>query len=485
MRLVKSYLPAVVFFLAILVPGVSCLYSPALKPYLLTRIKGGDASALEEEVRRTNPVWRESLRLYSTTLYRLGISSNPNAARVGVDGWVFLGNQHNDNFDQAIRKLVVSDADASAWGEILDDQRAWLKSKGIPIIFVFAPMKANIYPEKLPKWARAVREGKESSLDVFKRHTGDELLDLRPALSREKSTGLTYSMLNSHWSSYGAYVAWQDVARRLQQDLPGFRAFGTSPVSKIYQTTYGNEFDAMVNIHVDNVWDVPALTEAQPDIEVMQSDGTWAKRQGDPETDVLDLPRHTRNPAAQNNLKALVLRDSMGNSLSPYIQASFKETFQEHHHFFPGHTLNLPALVEAKKPDVVMYIMTERFSPQPLGNLFYWRSEKAYREARAAPIPMNVSAKASQGGGKYALGEIEAEVPGVVRLQLLASGDTSLRLSYSDKSGRHDAYESVTRGYNELYFALPARAGNPSIEVATVADAVTLDMQRAEIKPAR
>ncbi|OXC77917.1 alginate O-acetyltransferase AlgX-related protein [Caballeronia sordidicola] len=484
MRSIRQYLPAGLFFAALLMPALSCLYSPALKPFLLTRLHGGDTSTLEEEVRRTNPLWTGALQLYSTTLYRFGISSNPNAARIGLDGWVFLGNEHNENFAQAIRQRVISNDDASHWGEVLDDQRAWLKSQGIPSVFVFAPMKANIYPEKLPRWAQVMRYGKPSIFDMLQRHTGDELLDLRHALIQNKQYGLTYSMLNSHWSDYGAYSAWQVVAKRLEKDISGFKAYGTGPVVKINRTTYGNEFDAMVNIHVDNAWDVYSLAQPQPDIEMQQADGTWSSLHGDPATDVLDLPRHTRNPSATNNLKALVLRDSMGNSLSPFLQGSFKETFQEHHHFFPGYSLNLPQLIETKKPDVVIYVMTERFDIEPLGNLYYWRSERNYRESKADILPLKVTA----GGSRVSLDTAFVlndgiTKGGVLHLRLRSKSDTYVHLAYGAERARNEFYETVTRGWNDLYFELPARPGNGVIDL-TSPDGNVAEIQQADFKPA-
>lgn len=95
-------------------------------------MRGGDVTGLEEQVRRSNPVWNGALDMYSTTLYRLGISSNPHAARIGQDGWVFLGNMHNENFDQAVRAREISDGEAQQWAEVLDSQRHWLESRNIP-----------------------------------------------------------------------------------------------------------------------------------------------------------------------------------------------------------------------------------------------------------------------------------------------------------------------------------------------------------------
>jgi hypothetical protein len=484
MRTIKRYLPATLFFLATLAPALSCLYSPALKPYLETRLKGGDASALEETVRRTNPLWTTALDIYSTTLYRLGISSNLNAARVGLDGWTFLGNEHNENFDQATRKRVISDDEARQWAETLDDQRAWLKTKGIPLLFVVGPMKASVYPEKLPHWAQAARVGKPSAIDQFTRFSGDELLDVRPGLIREKATALTYSKLNSHWTDYGAYIAWQDVAKRLQRELPGFQAYGIAPVTRINHVNYGNEFDAMVNIHVPNAWDVPSLAEPTPVIEAQNAQGAWVSLGGNPQTDVLDLPRHTRNPSANNHLKALVLRDSMGNSLSPFLQGAFAETFQEHHHFFPGSTLNLPGLVEKYKPDVVIYVMTERFSIAPLGNLFYWRSEKGYREASVGASPLMVrgtSGSAAASSGRFELTDRNPMEPAVVHLRLNSKFDGAIRLAYGQGAGVKEFYESITAGANDLYFSLPSRPGNASINVATL-DAKPFAIVQADSK---
>jgi hypothetical protein len=485
MRALNRYFPALAFFAATLIPAVSCLYSPALSSYLHAYVRGGDVTGLEEQVRRSNPVWNGALDMYSTTLYRLGISSNPHAARIGQDGWVFLGNMHNENFDQAVRAREISDGEAQQWAEVLDSQRHWLESRNIPLLFVLAPMKANIYPEKLPRWAQAMREGKPSALDQFKKYAGDELLDVRGALIEAKASGLSYSKLNSHWTGYGAYAAWQPIARRLETELPGFHAYGTKPYTAISHVAYGNEFDGMVNIHVPNQWDEVSLSEPTPSIDMLAADGNWVSLNGNPQTDVLDLPRHTRNQSAPNKLRALVLRDSMGNSLSPYLQASFREVIQEHHHFYPGHTLNLPALIEKYRPDVVIYVMTERFSIAPLGNLYYWRGEEAFRKAAGAGDPMRVVRALGTLGEPAVLSldgpHSSGSRTGVVRLRLNSAADGAVRLTTRDATQSREYFESVTRGANDLYFFLSESELKGSIDVVPVGTD-SIQIETSEIK---
>ena len=162
-------------------------------------------------------------------------------------------------------------------------------------------------------------------------------------------------------------MAWQDLAAKLQHDRPSFKPFGLADASGVQEYDGHNEYLGMVNIRAHNKWAKPILKTPSPITEKQAASGEWTKMAAGELTGLLDLPRTTQTLESPNDMTALVLRDSMGDGLSSYIQASFKRVIQTQHHANNGLSkVDLMRLTETNKPDVVIFILTERYLAFPL-----------------------------------------------------------------------------------------------------------------------
>jgi len=140
------------------------------------------------------------------------------------------------------RGLVPLDAPAvGAWVRELERRRAWLAERGIAFLFVIAPEKQSIYPERLPPGVPRRHARTDTVVQLLRDTTRVDVLDLRPLLRAAKRERRTYHRTDTHWNAYGAFVAYQAIAARLTAVVPGYAALPPSEVEIGTRQTRGWE----------------------------------------------------------------------------------------------------------------------------------------------------------------------------------------------------------------------------------------------------
>jgi hypothetical protein len=361
------------FMLCIWAPCVAVVSSPPFLTAAHTAIKEPARFSTQVEIiRRATPLWTGMVNLYNTMLYRAGVSGNPQVAVIGKNGWVYLGDYHGGSFSQSIRRQVLTDEQVTTWVDTLRLQRAWLARRGIQLFYLMAPSPSSIYPEFLPDWTRPLLDRPTSFDKILAAGRDLPIIDARPALVRERKTADTYSKLSTHWTEFGAWVAWQETAPRLASALPGFQPFGMHGLAGVEPSPEcPNEYRNMAGIAGCDMRNHPRLKQQWPEFQVTA--GTGARPEKYPgDTMIMYAPSlaETLNTSASNRMTLLYLRDSMGLAPAPYLQASFYKTVQLHY-LFSHHAV--PDLVEKYKPAAVLYVVTERMV-EYIGEHYYWYS---------------------------------------------------------------------------------------------------------------
>ena len=136
-----------------------------------------------------------------------------------------------------------------------------------------------------------------------------------------------------------------------------------------------------------NSWTYPVLTTPLPNIQIVNADGSTKAVSGDTQTDPLDMPRETLSPSAANPSRVLAFCDSTCRSISPYLQSSYASTMQVRHHIDqPEKRPSVSHLVDSYKPNLVMYVMTERNFNNVLADGPMWAAANAYDDASPEPV---------------------------------------------------------------------------------------------------
>jgi hypothetical protein len=482
------------FLVVLCVPAIAVMHSPQLRPAVRAVVENpAEWDHQRDALRRTTPLWNKAVEGYSQLLYLLGTTNMKDIGVVGEQGWIFLGDSLDHNMSQALGRRVYSPQEVQRWADTLKEQQTWLSRRGIPMLFVVAPAKWSIYPDRLPEWTHGHIGA--HSLDLLLAAPEQlPLIDLRPALRAERALADTYSPLNSHWTDYGALVAWRQIAVRLGQLGPKLANLYVPPANGAITVNYGSEFAGMISLPEPNRWTLPKFEEPLPDYKIVDADGKETVVPGSTHTGLLDLPRTTQTPSARNQARALVLRDSMGDSLSLYLQAAFHETLQINHHMEqPALAPNVPSLVDSYKPDVLIYVMTERYLDRVPGDLELWQAANAFDAADGQPVsawtpqsakdsPVRIEGDPAMGAAVSLYWPVQDSRAHVVRIDLHAEWSGQLQVQFYADGKPHVLGEQYVVGNNQLYFNLPPDVDGERVTVVRGPGSAAALLKRVDLR---
>ncbi|SDH81703.1 alginate O-acetyltransferase AlgX-related protein [Agrococcus jejuensis] len=283
-------------------------------------------------------------------------------AVAGQDGQWFFGDANWHDFSQSLGREPLSDERIEAWYAYLNNMRSELDAIDVPLYVVVAPAKWEILHEDLPEWAQPLR-GEVRIDQLMQAHPDLPFVDVRAALASAQQETDTYTPLNSHWTPFGAYAAFQTVADCLGAADERMDAIQPPTIEGV---TFSNDYDEFgplgQQVTVGQDWTTPIYAESRGEMTATLNDGSVQQLPVESPLDMLQLPATTQNPNAQVDLSALMIRDSTGNAMGPMLQDAFAETTQIRH--FLDEPANMPDVVQAATDsgaDVAILVLTERY----------------------------------------------------------------------------------------------------------------------------
>jgi hypothetical protein len=279
---------------------------------------------------------------------------------LGRDGWAFYNDQVEENFSQAVGRRFLTVAEVTAWRDYFETLESALAERDIELSIQISPSATSVYPEQLPEWTDGIVGS--TPLDQFLAASPDlPIVDFRQDLRDAAESDAVYTPVNSHWTDWGGYVAWQTYAACRDAMYPDEDPLWVPAVDGVESTRIFNEYAAYGVPDADPAWTAPVFSEPLAEVEVAAADGTSATTDGETQVDLSKLPASTTTEGAQTSREALILRDSMGNALTPYWGQAFAKTWQVQHRYDDwSNPPNYRALVDQYQPDVVIVQLAER-----------------------------------------------------------------------------------------------------------------------------
>jgi alginate O-acetyltransferase complex protein AlgJ len=256
-------------------------------------------------------------------------SSTSNIVVIGKDNWLFT--DVNESMADYRGLTHLSESQLAYTLEIVKSERDYLESKGIPLILVVAPNKESIYPEYMPEGIKKINNDTQLDqvLTYFKENSDIQIIDLRPVLIKAKSERQVYRKNDSHWNSYGSYLAYREII-----GATGLTAHLLSDYNEVVQ---GGDITGDLSRALK-------LEDMYPESEVIMR------------YELKDVPSETLP-------SALIFHDSFYTSTN--LQELMKPHFDKITEVRYGQlTLFSSELVERVKPSIVIYIMVERVLPR-------------------------------------------------------------------------------------------------------------------------
>jgi hypothetical protein len=282
----------------------------------------------------------------------LGGSPAPQTV-VRSDPWLFMRSERA--LDGFRRTDPFSAAELGAWREVLEARRRWLAARGIQYLVVVAPDKETLYAEAVPSAVtRAPGPSRLEQLGEELRANGSQIpfLDLTAALEARKPAGRLYHYTDTHWNDLGALAGYQAITARLRAWFPELRPLIESNFDVADVVTPGGDDARICGLQLD-------LREPQHQLSLAPggrapthlADGAPLSFE---RLDVHGTPRFATRAPQGEIPSAIILRDSFGEGLLPYLALHFQRATWIWTYDFPAEA------IAAEKPAVVVQEMVER-----------------------------------------------------------------------------------------------------------------------------
>ena len=256
--------------------------------------------------------------------------------RIGRKGRLFLHNDTNKVLDQQLGKHLLSEGNIALWQEVLDHRKAAAQKIGAQYQLLVAPDTASVYPEDHPDL-----DGYDGPRPVLQLQQA-----LRPdtpwlypldALQKARRKGEVCHPTDSHWTGFGAYIAY----RALRKKVRGLTPLWPMSVERIEKEGAGDLGDKFL----------PPLTGAYTECVLRKPPSIQIWNNGINNRGYMGYWRH-QNPRLP---RAILFMDSYGWKFSRFLAASFSEMLMVHTPYFEQEA------VDKYQPDVIINLMAERF----------------------------------------------------------------------------------------------------------------------------
>ena len=262
----------------------------------------------------------------------------------GKNDWLFYTGEHSLELYQ--NALPLSASDLAVMKERIEGRRDRLAAKGVGYEFVIAPDKHTIYPEFMSdRYLRRPRPSQYSQTMEMAKAAGLPVVDLRPALLAAKAHAQVYLRDDTHWNDIGVSAAMGPIlaamAPKFDRQAPVF----TDGDFEMKALAPGDLAEmALINRRET----APMLKESSMPckFQVVEKDWDSAGRK---------LFTRTHCPGAKG--KVLVIYDSFGDALVPFLAAEFGDMYAK---WTRPTDKQFDQLVATEKPDFVIEERAER-----------------------------------------------------------------------------------------------------------------------------
>lgn len=264
---------------------------------------------------------------------------------IGRGDWLFTNSADALDCNRGTRPFSAQEL--RDWRESLTARRDWLASRGIDYALVLVPGKAAVYPEHVPPmYERRGPSRREQFLGELRGDSDLLVIDLLPALQAERDNDTpedhVFYPLGMHWTARGALVANAAIMQSLPERHRN-RPPETREEMHVRFSPGGDDFSHQFLVdgrfEQDEFYFAPAVERPAHFVPVTSEKADF------------DLP--TWISTETQLTRALVVRDSFGNMVLPFLAQQFSRLNEVTSRNFS------PALVEELQPDIVIELFVD------------------------------------------------------------------------------------------------------------------------------
>lgn len=256
--------------------------------------------------------------------------TNSTEAVIGNDSHILFAKTVNDylGVDQ------LNEEQIGVIAAYLSDVAGELEARGIGFVFITAPNKASVYPEAMPGYLKPVDTPRNiDMLNAALKEKDVPFIDAKALLIGAKAIRPVYYKHDSHWNNYGAALVYNSIA-----DAFGLERFDAETFTvKCDRTGDLHNFIYPTSDYYEDRFIYPHFHEYRSSRPIN-----------------FERDRKVETTSGVNSLKMVVLHDSFGRSLQPFLSQSVGSLYMNS--VFP---YNIDYVLEIE-PDFVVIELVER-----------------------------------------------------------------------------------------------------------------------------
>lgn len=251
------------------------------------------------------------------------VSTNHNKVLVGKENWLFYNDESMQDFYTNRNLYTLSELKkiCEKWSQ----QKESLEKKGIKYYKTFYPNKHTIYGEMMSNRMTKSIKDTITKTDQLLQHLTKcspslNVIDSREELIASKNISPLYKKYDSHWNAYGAYIAYKKVFSEIAKDYPRLNPINEKKFN-ISSVDFNDRPD-LVNL-AGLQWN--NFSEERPIFKLKNAKRSKYKKLptgGFPKTTIIH-----ENPNVNNDLVALVFRDSYTAALEEFYSLHFRKIY--------------------------------------------------------------------------------------------------------------------------------------------------------------
>jgi alginate O-acetyltransferase complex protein AlgJ len=257
---------------------------------------------------------------------------------LGRDRWLFYANDGAVEDYTGAKPFTAPELEQ--WRSTLQHTQDWLDERGIQYVFVLAPDKHWIYPERMPDGihGRLSPTRLDQLVDYLRRHSTVNIVDTREDLAASASAQRLYHLTDTHWNDQGAFIAYRQVMAVIG---PPLHLQARAPEDMEARVIPRSGFDLARMLGLGRV-----LVEEDLQLEPHRGRRSRVVEPSRPSRGLM-VPRVvTEGPAV--GPRAVIFRDSFGSAMIPFLSEHFsRAVYLWQTNFDPGQ-------VTLERPDVVI-----------------------------------------------------------------------------------------------------------------------------------
>lgn len=264
----------------------------------------------------------------------------------GENNWLFYNPKGDDGdpIGDLTGGTFCTEEELEKMVQNLVQTRDYLATQGREFVIMINPNKESIYGgQYLPEIYGADYNYTKADqvVSYLKAHSDIKVVypkeDIQKAM-KEFPEYEFYFSTDTHWNELGAYVGTKSLLKELGCEMPVL----DSEKIKHEKSEKGGDLANMMGLasHI--------MEDFSYDIEHTVS--ATVENISNPAFD-----EHRFVSDSENKRKLLIIRDSFGNAMAPYIGGYFSETYMPHRIDYS------PSMIQEENPDIVVYEVVERY----------------------------------------------------------------------------------------------------------------------------